>query len=61
MGKNARLLIIDIILFANKKTILKSVITALELLKQNRHSIRYGGMSVVFTGEFLQLEPVCGG
>jgi hypothetical protein len=60
MGKNARLLIIDIILFANK-TILKSVITALELLKQNRHSIRYGGMSVVFTGKFLQLEPVCGG
>jgi hypothetical protein len=57
--KNARFVILDEISFANQST-LKSIIKALEILKQDRNS-RYGGMSIVFTGDFLQLEPVSGG
>jgi hypothetical protein len=56
--KNARLVIIDEISFANKST-LKSIITALEILKQNYFG-KYGGISIIFTGDFLQLEPVAG-
>lgn len=56
--KNARLVIIDEISFANKTT-LKSIVTALEILKQNQFG-RFGGISIVFTGDFLQLEPVAG-
>lgn len=56
--KNARLVIIDEISFSSKAT-LKAVNSALEILMQNRDE-KYGGLSIVFTGDFLQLEPVSG-
>ena len=56
--KDARLLILDEISFAGKDVILK-LDERLRELKENQMA-KYGGMNIVFAGDFSQLEPVKG-
>lgn len=56
--KNTRLLIIDEISFASSSLLL-SLNEKLGLLKEVVRS-KYGGLHVVFTGDFAQLEPING-
>ena len=54
--KETKLLIIDEISFASKR-LLKDIVVALEVLKQNRDE-KYGGISILLSGDFCQLEPI---
>ena len=56
--KRARLIIVDEISLASKKLLIQ-MDEALRILK-NRPNDRYGGLSVIFVGDFYQLEPING-
>ena len=56
--KNTRLVIVDEISFATSAD-LKTLNEKLGLLKETRQQ-KYGGLHMVFTGDFSQLEPVSG-
>ena len=55
---HTKLLIVDEISFAST-SLLRSLATAVKNLKQNR-SDPYGGITVCFSGDFSQLEPISG-
>jgi hypothetical protein len=56
--KHTRLMIIDEISFANADVLTK-LNAQLQLLKE-AHGDRFGGLHIIFTGDFCQLEPVKG-
>jgi hypothetical protein len=58
LWKDARLLFLDEISFAGKDIIMK-LDERLREFREN-HLSKYGGMNIVFAGDFSQLEPVNG-